>query len=309
MFCLATSFLVISLIANSKYHTLFFPDKLTNIKIGAENLDRERFRKVETHNISLYIPKVFSYFGILTGDEYLSGVFLANLKTKSKGTILLENTSKIFQSPSLIKIEDYNKALKSYKNAYEFEKGILTENRGILFLANRIGMYIYPYGETLKIEAFEAPDCKGFIRTELNNKKGISTSFGYYVKIYSLDGKVSRTLGVLCPEELLTKKDLFKILGSVKWLNDQPKDAPKYYQEGLNLLKANDFVSAQFKFANAYYLNPNNPEYGYIFAKSIYKNSSSIAKSAIEILDDILKVRPDFRKAKELKSLIKEAKS
>jgi hypothetical protein len=165
-------------------------------------------------------------------------------------------------------------------------------------------MYAYPFGETLKLEAFEAPNCKGFIRTEVNRKKEFAIRLGYYIKVYSPDGKDSRAISVLCPEESLTKEDLLKILGSVKWLKDKPIDAPKYYHAGLYLLKSNDPTGAQFKFANAYYLDPNNPEYGYVFSKSLYKNSHLSAKYAIKILDGILKAQPYFSKAKELKELI-----
>ncbi len=105
--------------------------------------------------------------------------------------------------------------------------------------------------------------------------------------------------------EYLNRKDALNIISSFTLLEEKDAEPGKYYKEGLEFLNSNDFINAQFKFANAYYLSPENPKYGYMLAKTLFKNGRKSFYSVKRILENVLKLESDYEDARELLEIIK----
>ena len=73
-------------------------------------------------------------------------------------------------------------------------------------------------------------------------------------------------------------------------------------KEGLRLYRSGDILQAQIEFANAYYLSPENPDYTFMLAKSVYlKDQAFLDYNYIkDLLNKVLKLKPSHKEARKL---------
>lgn len=232
--------------------------------------------------MSILIPREF-----IISDFRRYNCFINDPANIKKGLISLNNMMNIYEQIPY-------KRLK-FKNVYDFEKAFHTNNWSpIIMFWRKIST---PEGEDFKIEEIDSTRIKGFIRSTYDKK---DDSWMYICSFYSKDNRNSREMTISGNKEFIAN-----IISSFSFLKQQKAEANEYYKKGLKALNADDFITAQFKFANAYYLSPENPEYGYMLAKTLFMNGNDQSVlSAKIILLDILKLKPDYEEAKDLLKII-----
>lgn len=280
-----------------KYKEPFFIAKPQVIRLqkAEDEALLEKYRRIELFGASLLIPKDFAIIGFSKPPDNLSEwiAFIANPVDSKKGLVSL--SSKVIYETTA---EMYR--VMGFKNAYDFEQAILTNNWSPIFITLR--NVIRPRGKVFKIEQINSPKLKGFIRSSYNKEQN---HWIYEVSFYSKDTLASKGMMIMVNEEYLNRKDALNIISSFTLLEEKERGEDKYYKEGLKSLNSNDFIDAQFKFANAYYLSPENPEYGYMLAKALFKNGRKSFYSVKRILEEVLKLEPDYKEARELLETIK----
>ena len=99
------------------------------------------------------------------------------------------------------------------------------------------------------------------------------------------------------------ESDILTVLCSIEILKPEGVDqANKHYEKGLTFYQSGNILQAQVEFANAYYLSPENPDYIFMFARSLYlKNQESLDHTYIkDLLNKGLKLKPGNKEAQKL---------
>ncbi len=94
----------------------------------------------------------------------------------------------------------------------------------------------------------------------------------------------------------LDENDILTILSSIEFLT--PEDSSRseiHYDNGLKFYKQGDVLQAQVEFANAYFLSPENPDTIFMFAKSLLLNDPKDYDHVKNLLDRVLKLKPDHQ--------------
>jgi hypothetical protein len=105
----------------------------------------------------------------------------------------------------------------------------------------------------------------------------------------------------------LDEHDVITILSSIEFL--KPEETSKsegHYQNGLKSYKKGDVLQTQVEFANAYVLSPENPDYIFMFAKSLLLKDPKNYEHVKNLLNKVLKLKPDHKDARKL---LKEVES
>jgi tetratricopeptide (TPR) repeat protein len=101
--------------------------------------------------------------------------------------------------------------------------------------------------------------------------------------------------------EYLDETDILTILSSIEFLS--PEDSSRseiHYDKGLKFYKQRDVLQAQVEFANAYFLSPENPDYIFMFAKSLLLKDPKHYDYVKNLLDRVLEFKPDHKDAQKL---------
>lgn len=283
-----------SLLMSKVYYSLRYKKPFFNIKpqiIKLKQIDKNNLldsnREVEILEMRMLIPKDFVIlnFSKSIGKEYM--ITLSQPSSTDKGVISLS------KMPNIYEMIKKTLSVMRFKDAYECERAFHTNNwNPILVLLRNIGT---PEGENFKIEEIDSPKIKGFIRSIHNKNKWV-----YICSLYSKDNRIYREMLIVMGDKDFSKNDLLNIISSLNFIEEKKADSQDYYQQGLKALDSGDYITAQFKFANAYSLSPENPKYGYILAKTLLMNGEKSYHSTERILKNILELEPNYQEAKEL---------
>jgi tetratricopeptide (TPR) repeat protein len=137
---------------------------------------------------------------------------------------------------------------------------------------------------------------KGFLKT-WPKKDNFSVEFS----IYDRDDKRSMLGSIIVKKAYFYEKDVLAILSSIDFLKpEEPSLARNHYEKGWELYQCGDVLKARVEFANAYYLSPEDPDYIFMFAKSLPVREVKNYKHIKELLDTVLKLNPDHLEAQKL---------
>ncbi len=244
----------------------------------------DKFRIREIFNLSFLVPEDF----VMRGFDKKTGILtLGDITNTDKGFIMVENKPALDITRGVYKV-------MQFKNTYQFEESLYSNNWGIILLILR-EISLPHYGDDSQIKRFEAPTVKGFIKYGYRKDKD---RWLYDCSIYDkLNNGIGNIVLILKGKDF-SQDDSLRIISSIKI--SKKEDAAEYYERGLQLLDKGDTQNAQFAFTNAYYYMSEKAEYGYMLARSLSTNDKFSLNTAKKILEEILQLKPDYIEAKEL---------
>jgi hypothetical protein len=251
----------------------------------------EKYRKVELLNVSLLLPREFS-IGRLNRIERKNqkwAVSLQNQGANTKGFILLRNE---FPYDELLD-ETIGKMLGS-SSKFNLEKYILTNNWNPSLAVIR--PLINPKGGRFETKETHRDDLRGFLK-EWQTGDAFFREFSMYPR----EGPQRIGGTIMSVREYLDETDILTILSSIEFLS--PEDSSRseiHYDKGLKFYKQRDVLQAQVEFANAYFLSPENPDYIFMFAKSLLLKDPKHYDYVKNLLDRVLEFKPDHKDAQKL---------
>lgn len=258
----------------------------------------EKYRKVELLNVSLLMPKEF---GIrrLTRIEGKNQKWVVSLQNQGANTKAFIKFGNDFIYDDLFVDETFWRMLGS-GSKFNLEKYVLTNNWNPRLVVIR--SLITPKGETFDIKEIHKNDLKGFLKGWQKGEASLK-EFSVYNKedTRCISGTITSIKGYL------EENDVFTILSSIEFL--KPEDSSKsenHYQNGLTFYKKGDVLQTQVEFANAYFLSPENPDYIFMFAKSLLLKDPKNYDYVKNLLNSVLKLKPGHKDAQKL---LKEVES
>ena len=258
----------------------------------------EKYRKIELLNVSLLVPREFA-IRRLNRIEGKNQKWLVSFQNQGVHTKAYINFRNDFIYDDLFTDETFRKMLGS-SSKFNFEKYILTNNWNPRLVVIR--SLINPKGEAFETKEIHRNNLKGFLK---GWQKG--DAFFREFSLYNREDTQSIAGIITSIEGYLDENDVLTILSSIEFL--KPEDSSKsedHYQNGLKLYKKREVLQAQVEFANAYFLSPRNPDYIFMFAKSLLLNDPKNYDHVKNLLNNVLKLKPDHKDARKL---LKEVES
>ncbi len=251
----------------------------------------EKYRKIELLNVSLLMPKEFSV-GRLNRTERKNQKWVVSLQNQgvnTKGFIILRNE---FPYDELLD-ETFGKMLGS-SSKFNLEKYILTNNwnPGLVVIRSLTS----PKGAKFETKEIHRDGLRGFL-------KEWQTGDAFFREFSMYTGEGSQRIGgtIMFVRGYLDENDILPILSSIEFLKPEDSSRSKnHYDNGLKFYKQGDVLQAQVEFANAYMLSPEDPNTIFMFAKSLLLNDSKDYNHVKNLLDHILKLKPDHKDARKL---------
>lgn len=278
-----------------KYDEPFFISTPQEIKImPADNtLFSDKYKRIELFGVSFLVP-----------NNFVIGTFLKPRNNSIECIVILtgphiENGSISLNSKSLFATREVYKSM-GFANAYDFEKAVYTSNYSLFPISFRL--FLRDLNNYSTIELIDHPLFRGFLTSFAIRDTDCLT---YEIYFYSKNTQSSESMSFRSAKKSWKKENILNIISSVTFTENSKAEENRYYKEGVDLLTSNS-SDAQFKFANAYYLSPENPEYGYMLAKSLFQQNGRISfHSAERIVEEVLTIKPDYKEANELLDAIK----
>lgn len=285
----------IKIYVSLKFNEPFIISAPKEIKILPANsaLFSDKYKRVELFDISFLVPNDFVIRTFHKSSDDSTGWNVMTVDPNIKNGFIS------LQSKSLLDRTGLYKSMH-FENAYDFEKAIYTNNYSPFLMGVRI-MLNGISNNNFSIELIDHPAFRGFLKSRARQN---ADSFIYEISFYSKSTLSSKSMMFMSKDTNWNKENILDIISLVTFTGDDTSKASRYYKEGVDLLAANSSSDAQFKLANAYYLAPDNPEYGYMFAKLLFQQNTEISFSARAILEDVLKIKPDYKEARELLNTI-----
>jgi hypothetical protein len=251
----------------------------------------EKYRKVELLDVALLLPREFS-IGRLNRIEKQNqkwGVSLQNQGVNTKGFIVLRNN---FSYDELLD-RTVGKMLGS-SSRFNLEKYILTNNwnPGLAAIRSLIG----PKGAKFETKEIHRNDLRGFL-------KEWQTGDAFFREFSMYPGEGDQRIGgtIMSVRGYLDENDILTILSSIEFL--KPEDSSQsenHYDRGLKFYRQGDVLQTQVAFANAYFLSPENPDTIFMFAKSLLLRDPRDYDHIKNLLDHVLKLKPNHKDAQRL---------
>jgi hypothetical protein len=250
-----------------------------------------KYRKVELLNVSLLMPRDFS-IGRLNRIQRRNqtwAVSLQNQGVNTKAFMILRND---FPYDELLD-ETFGKMLGS-RSKFDLQKYILTNNwnPGVVVIRSLTS----PEGKRLGTKEIHRNDLRGFL-------KEWQTGDAFFREFSMYPTEDSRSIGgtIMSVRGYLDENDILTILSSIEFLNPEDSSRSKiHYDNGLKLYKEGDVLQAQVEFANAYMLSPENPDTIFMFVKSLLLKDPKDYNHVKNLLDHVLKLKPDHKDAQKL---------
>ncbi|HVP78777.1 MAG TPA: hypothetical protein VMV04_12875 [Thermodesulfobacteriota bacterium] len=249
-----------------------------------------QYQKVELLNASLFIPKEFSVGRLarIEGKKRQWEISLQNQGAHTKGFIILRNH---FPLDELLD-ETFGKMLGS-RSKFDLEKYVRTNNWNPNLIVIR--SLISPK-DRLETKEIHRNDLGGFLK-----EWQTGDAFFWEFSVYHREDP--RAIGgtIMSVRGYLEENDILTILSSIELL--KPEDSSRsenHYQNGLKLYKQADVLQTQVEFANAYFLSPENPDYLFMFAKSLLLRDPKDYNHVKNLLTNVLKLKPDHKDAQKL---------
>ena len=251
-----------------------------------------KYQKVELLNVSLLIPKDFS-IGRLNRTERKNPKWVVSLQNQGVNTKSFINFGDDFSYDDLFKDETFWKMLGS-RSKFDLEKYILTNNWNPSLSVIR--SLINPKGEAFETKEIHGNDLRGFL-------KAWQRGDAFFKEFSLYDREDTQRVGgtIMSVKGYLDENDFLTILSSIEFL--KPKDsgqANNHYEKGLSSYKRGDILQTQVEFANAYFLSPENPDTIFMFAKSLLMTEPRNYDHVKNLLNKVLKLKPDHKDAQKL---------
>jgi tetratricopeptide (TPR) repeat protein len=191
--------------------------------------------------------------------------------------------------------EEFKKRL-GHISKFDFEKYMRTNNWNPAVVIIRSTEQ--KIGEPIDLKEIHMNGYRGFWESRQSDIL-FSGDFSLYKK------KEDQFIGgaYLMLKKYFDESDILTILSSMEILEPEGLDqANKHYEKGLRLYQSGDILQAQIEFANAYYLSPENPDYTFMLAKSVYlKDQEFLDYTYIkDLLNKVLKLKPSHKEAHKL---------
>jgi len=276
-----------------KFGYPFFIDKPEVVTL--EKTERpevsEKYRKIELLNVSLLMPREFSIVRVnrIERKNQTWAVGLQSQGVNTKGFMLLKNA---FPYDELLD-QTIGKMLR-LRSKFDLEKYILTNNwnPGLAVIRPLIN----PKGAPVETKEIHRNGLRGFLK-EWQTGDAFFREFSMYPKEgpQRIGGTIMSVRGYLDQSDILT------ILSSIEFL--APEDSSRswiHYENGLKFYKEGDVLQAQVEFANAYMLSPENSDALFMFAKSLLLRDPRDYDHVKNLLDHVLKLKPDHKDAQRL---------
>jgi hypothetical protein len=251
----------------------------------------EKYRKVELLNVSLLLPKDFS-IGRLNRIERKNQKWTVSLQNQGVNTKAFMTLRNEFPYDELLD-QPFGKMLGS-RSKFHVEKYILTNNwnPGLVVIRSLIS----PKGAPFETKEIHRNGLRGFLK-EWQTGDALFREFTIYPK----EGPQRIGGTMMSVRGYLEENDILTILSSIEFL--APEDSSRsgiHYDKGLKSYKERDVLQAQVEFANAYMLSPENPDYIFMFAKSLLLNDAKDYDHVKNLLDRTLKLKPGHKDAQRL---------
>jgi hypothetical protein len=251
-----------------------------------------KYQKVELLNVSLLIPKDFS-IGRLNRTEGKHPKWVVSLQNQGLNTKSFINFGNDFIYDDLFKDETFLKMLGS-RSKFDLEKYILTNSWNPSLSVIR--SLIRPKGEAFEIKEIHTNNFRGFLK---GWQKG--EAFFREFSVYHREDTQSIGGTIMSVKGYLDENDFLTILSSIEFLKPEDSSQSKnHYESGLRFYKQGDFLQTQVEFANAYFLSPENPDYIFMFAKSLLIKEPINYDHVKNLLNKVLKLKPDHKDAQKL---------
>ncbi len=250
-----------------------------------------KYQKVELLNVSLLMPKEFS-IGRLNRIKKTNqkwAVSLQNQGVNTKGFIILRTD---FPYDEWLD-QTFEKMLRS-SSKFNLEKYILTNNwnPGLVVIRSLIS----PKGERFETKEIHRNDLRGFLK-----EWQTGDAFFREFSLYHREGTQCIGGTIMFVKGYLDENDILTILSSIEFLKREDSGrSDNHYENGLRFYKQGDVLQTQVEFANAYFLSPENPDYIFMFAKSLLLKDPKNYDHVKNLLNDALKLKPDHKDARKL---------
>jgi hypothetical protein len=250
-----------------------------------------KYQKVELLNVSLLMPKEFSIGRLnrIEGKNHKWVVSLQNQGVNTKGFVILRND---FPYDEWLD-ETFGKMLGS-SSKFNLEKYILTNNwnPGLVVIRSLIS----PKGQRFETKEIHRNDLRGFL-------KAWQTGDAFFREFSMYHPEDTQSIGgtIMFIRGYLDENDILTILSSIEF--PKPEDSSRsenHYESGLKFYKQGDVLQTQVEFANAYFLSPENPDYIFMFAKSLLLKDPKDYDHVKTLLNKVLKLKPDHKDAQKL---------
>jgi hypothetical protein len=184
--------------------------------------------------------------------------------------------------------------MTGFSSQFDLEKYILTNNwnPGLAVIRSLIG----PKGAQVETKEIHRDGLRGFLK-EWQTGDAFFREFSMYPEegTQRIGGTIMSVRGYL------DEQDILMILSSIEFLKPEDSSRSKnHYDNGLKFYKERDVLQAQVEFANAYMLFPENPDTLFMFAKSLLLNDAKDYDHVKNLLDRVLKLKPDHQDAQRL---------
>jgi len=284
-----------SIFMKIKFNFPFFVDKprVTILKKSIVPEAPEKYLKVEILNVSLLIPKEFIIRQLFKteGKDYEWRVVFQNKGKEIRGVINLTNELPYGDE------EEFRKRL-GHTSKFDLEKYILTNNwnPGAAFIRSHYQKG--HIGDLIDFKEIHMDNCKGFWE---RRQTDILISGGFSLYKRKEDQFIGG--GYLLLKKYFDESNILSVLSSIEFLKpEDTRQANTHYERGLVFYQSRDILQAQTEFANAYYLSPENPDYTFMLARSLYlKDQEFLDYTHIkDLLNKVLKLKPGHKEAQKL---------
>lgn len=284
-----------------KFGFPFFTDKPQVITLKKPESPEvlTRYGKVELLNTSLLIPKEFCIRRLVRVERKSAkwAVSLQNQGLNIKGLIIFGNS---FPYDEFFPDEQITKLL-GHASKFDTEKYILTNDWNPGLVAVR-SLMKPKGGEGFNIKEIHTHDLRGFLK---GWRKG--DAFFREFSVYNREDTQCIAGTIMSIKGYFDENDVLTILSSIEFLKpEEPNQAQDHYEKGLKSYKKGDVLQTQFEFANAYVLSPENPDYIFMFAKSLLLKDPKNYDHVRNLLNSALKIKPGHKDARKL---LKEVES
>jgi hypothetical protein len=251
----------------------------------------EKYLKIEILNVSLLIPKEFIVGRLYKteGKDWGWRVVLRNKGKEIRGIVNLTNELPYGDE------EEFRRRL-GHISKFDLEKYMRTNNwNPAVAIIRHTEQKI---GEPIDLKEIHMNGYRGFWERRQTDIL-FSGDFSLYKK--EEDQFIGGAYLIL--KKYFDESDILAILSSIEILKPEGLDqASKHYEKGLRVYRSGDILLAQIEFANAYYLSPENPDYIFMFARSLYlKNQEFLDYTYIkDLLNKALKLKPGHKEARKL---------
>jgi tetratricopeptide (TPR) repeat protein len=288
-----------SIFMKIKYKLPFFVDKPQGIALKKPDLSeiQEKYQKVELLNASLLIPKDFGMRRLFKLNPGWNATF-QNKGKKIKGMITLTNGLP-YGDPNQLHYEDNAELRNKFGNISKFnlEKYFLTNNWNPAVMVIRSDRQRGKIGSVIDRKEIHINGNRGFLERRRQADDFFCGEFTLYGK------EEHQFIGgyYLFVKKYFDDNIILPTLSSVEFLKPEgPDQAKNHYEKGLVLYKRGDILQAQVEFANAYMLSPQNPDFIFMLAKSLFSKEIEDEDYVRDLLNNVLKIRPGHKEAQRL---------